>query len=91
MTEEDLNAIICGNLKRFREKSGYTLESFAKLMGLASKQHQGMMETGKQKISAEYLVRASRALGVELSEFFKKDGVEVWLINKSKGNDNEDS
>lgn len=64
-----MNEIISRRLKAAREKLGLTQAQLAEKLGFNDRQTLAAIEAGQRKISAEELLRAMQALGVDLDYF----------------------
>lgn len=82
-------------IKRLREKNGYTLKQLAEHMGF-SESYMHHMESGKRKISIEFLQNIADVFNEDISYFFvdkkmvKLEDEEVALLNLKKELDEND-
>ena len=77
-------------IRQLRKEAGYTLESLAEKVGLASGKYLGEIERGKNT-SIETLERIAVALGVRVEDFFAKeeDELVVQIVDVIKELDKE--
>lgn len=61
--------LLAGNVRRLREKSGWTQEQAADAMEIATRHYQ-KIEAGDVNVTVATLVRVAKAFGVEVKALF---------------------
>jgi rhodanese-related sulfurtransferase/transcriptional regulator with XRE-family HTH domain len=71
--DPELDAVVAGNVKRLREKAGYTLDTLAGLSGVG-RQTLGLIELGRTAASLGTLWKIARAFDVPFSTLLARSG-----------------
>lgn len=61
------------NLRFIRQKSGYTQEEFAKILGYSGRDGEKALETGKSKPTLEILMKLKELYEYSLDDLIYKD------------------
>lgn len=69
----DVQARIGIKIRKLRKESGYTLDSLAEKVGLASGKYLGLIERGKINVTLETLGKIASGLGLEIEDFFAQE------------------
>ena len=81
MNEESLRTILSQNIKRYRQRKGWTQAKLAEEMGISTN-YLSDIETKRGWISPLSLVNLSNALGIEVFELFQPEKpVSTNLLN----------
>lgn len=78
--KKQINIIVGQNIKREREKAGYTQEKFSELIGIGTKSLSAI-ERGMVGVSLSLLLRITKLLGITTDSI---------LLHAQKKNDTED-
>jgi transcriptional regulator with XRE-family HTH domain len=63
--------LLAGNVRRFREKAGWTQEQAADAMEIATRHYQ-KIEAGDVNVTVATLVRVAKAFGVDVESLFEE-------------------